>query len=246
MSGSGVSSDFERERELERGCPVEIRKQAFTSRTLRFLNSYEQHPLSELTWYNASAGAKLIDLVVEGVIDCNGVALDVGCGAGAEAMFLSRQGMYVVGLDMSFAALSKAVAMQSIIGTRANWVRADALQLPVRDSCADVVNDSFFFHNVRDSVRAEYACEIFRVLKPGGILIIRGYSDRMSSGSGPRRLTSDDLTTTFSPGFILERLDRFRNVPSEKRQHQWHWLSIWKRRSTFGTTHLSAETDSMG
>jgi ubiquinone/menaquinone biosynthesis C-methylase UbiE len=218
--------------------------QAFTPQALPFIGSYDQQPLADITWYSGSAGRHLIELIISGRINRGAIVVDVGCGPGTEAMFLSRQGMFVVGVDLSLPALRKAVAIQDIVCTRCAWVQADGLALPLSDCSADVVNDSFFFHNVRDAARDSYASEVFRVLKPGGLLIIRGFSDWMSPGSGPRRLTSDDLTSTFLPGFILDHLERFRNLPTETRPDQWHWLSLWKRRAAPREALRSLETAS--
>jgi demethylmenaquinone methyltransferase / 2-methoxy-6-polyprenyl-1,4-benzoquinol methylase len=54
------------------------------------------------------------------------------------------------------------------------WVNGDAQRLPLPDACADVVSIAFGIRNVADPARA--IREFFRVLRPGGRLIILEFS----------------------------------------------------------------------
>ena len=92
------------------------------------------------------------------------------------------------------------------------------------------MHDSFVYHNVRPEARAAYAAEAARLVVAGGLLVMVGFSDRMSPGSGPIRLASDDIVTPLLPFFRVEELRRFRNLPTEERKDQWHWLGVFSRR----------------
>lgn len=56
-----------------------------------------------------------------------GVALDAGCGDGAEAIWLAEAGWQVVAADISAAALGRAAerASESVAADRVEWVEAD-------------------------------------------------------------------------------------------------------------------------
>lgn len=56
-----------------------------------------------------------------------GTALDAGCGAGAEAVWLASRGWEVTAVDISAEALSRAAerAAASGVGERVRWVEAD-------------------------------------------------------------------------------------------------------------------------
>ena len=63
-----------------------------------------------------------------------GSALDLGCGAGADAIWLAEQGWDVTGLDISAAALEQAAVAARAAGVagRVTWVRHDLADgLPV-------------------------------------------------------------------------------------------------------------------
>src|SRR5213080_2689205 len=50
-----------------------------------------------------------------------GRALDVGCGEGADAVWLARQGWQVTGLDVAEAALQRAESLARQAGVQVRW-----------------------------------------------------------------------------------------------------------------------------
>lgn len=89
--------------------------------------------------------------------------LDVGCGTGAMSCKLASFGK-VVSADFSLLALglSRRRGLTRLVAS-------DAVRLPFRDSCFDVVIAMDLLEHVEDDQAA--LCEIRRVLKPGGKLI---------------------------------------------------------------------------
>jgi demethylmenaquinone methyltransferase/2-methoxy-6-polyprenyl-1,4-benzoquinol methylase len=92
--------------------------------------------------------------------------LDLCCGTADMALALQRCGAgsaTIFGADFSHAMLS--LAERKARG-RVKLMEADALSLPVRDACFDLVVSAFGFRNLA-SYDAGLA-EISRVLRPGG------------------------------------------------------------------------------
>jgi SAM-dependent methyltransferase len=58
-----------------------------------------------------------------------GGALDVGCGEGADAIWLARGGWTVPAIDISDVALRRARAAASLAGAEVEWICGDALQM---------------------------------------------------------------------------------------------------------------------
>lgn len=196
--------------------------------------AYERETPAEISWMACSASSEFYRLVADGVIVRGSTIVDLGCGMGAEAVFAASQGMRVFGVDISPVALARARKLQELFGVDVTWIQADAVDVSLPDETADVVNDRFFFHNVASESREAYARSVFRLLRPNGLLVLRGFSDRMEAGTGPLRLTSEDLLTTFMPGFSCEHLSLFQNLPTEKRPDQRHWYSLWRRKAAYG------------
>ena len=94
--------------------------------------------------------------------------LDVGCGTGRLAKRISDDlpQAQLVGCDFSAGMLAHAKARNS----RAGLVRGDATKLPFHPSVFDVVVSSEAFPWFPDQAAA--LNELFRVLKPGGLLLL--------------------------------------------------------------------------
>jgi SAM-dependent methyltransferase len=67
-------------------------------------------------------------LVVEVADLAPGTALDVGCGEGADAIWLAQRGWQVTALDPSRVALDRAAAAARRVGVAVTWVPAGFLE----------------------------------------------------------------------------------------------------------------------
>ncbi len=124
------------------------------------------------------------DLPGELVASCCGVAnpfalgplppgagvLDVGCGAGLDALLAARQvgpAGRVAGIDLTREMVAKARAFAAQLGlAHAAFEQAPAESLPFKDAQFDVVISNGALNLTLDKARA--MAEIFRVLRSGG------------------------------------------------------------------------------
>ncbi|MBB5938991.1 class I SAM-dependent methyltransferase [Streptomyces zagrosensis] len=197
----------------------------------RFSTIYAEAPLAELSWFTAAPGPELVKLVIDGVIRRGDCVVDLGSGPGVDAVFLAAQGMKVTGVDLSAAALERARAWAALAGVEVDFVHGDVLDVPLLDGLADVVTDSFVFHNMRDEARAAYAGQVHRLLRPGGLFVLNSFSDHMVAGTGPRRVTSAEILATFDSGrFDCVDLRLYRNLPTADKPDQIHWIGQFRAR----------------
>lgn len=100
--------------------------------------------------------------------------LEVGCGAGRDAVFLARLGHEVHGLDLSEEALRLAALNAGEGGVQLQLHRGDALATGLPEGSFDLVSDRGCFHHIYGDDRKLYGREMARILKPGGKLLLRG------------------------------------------------------------------------
>lgn len=96
--------------------------------------------------------------------------LDIAAGTGTSSMALMVPGVKIVAADFSKGMLAEGKKRYPEL----EFVFADAMKLPFGDSEFDVVTMSFGLRNVSD--RNVALREFFRVLKPGGRLVICEFS----------------------------------------------------------------------
>lgn len=96
--------------------------------------------------------------------------LDVACGTGDVSMALRDKGMAVTGVDISERML--AIACSKVAGVE--FMTGDASALPFSDSSFDAVTIAFGIRNF--DKRDKCIEELFRVIRPGGILAVLEFS----------------------------------------------------------------------
>ncbi|PWJ66785.1 demethylmenaquinone methyltransferase/2-methoxy-6-polyprenyl-1,4-benzoquinol methylase [Rathayibacter iranicus NCPPB 2253 = VKM Ac-1602] len=99
--------------------------------------------------------------------------LDVGAGTGTSSASLARSGAHVVAADFSPGMIEVGRRRQAG-NERIEFVHADAMDLPFEDDSFDVVTISFGLRNVAEPRTA--LAEFFRVVKPGGRIVICEFS----------------------------------------------------------------------
>jgi SAM-dependent methyltransferase len=79
-------------------------------------------------------------LVAEAAGLSPGRALDVGCGEGADAIWLARRGWTVTAIDISDVALSRAREAAEAEGVDVEWLCGDALAAPLTARSFDLLS----------------------------------------------------------------------------------------------------------
>lgn len=147
----------------------------------------------------------LLRQATQGISDVR--LVDFGCGTGANLDLLDRFGRSY-GFDLTFVGLR--------IGReagRTRLVQASVSDAPLPDDTFDVVTSFDVLYGLPDPVERAAVAEMFRVLKPGGRLLVnvaamdclRG--DHSVLGREVRRYSRSSLTRLLSDaGFEVERI----------------------------------------
>ncbi len=125
------------------------------------------------------------------IIDRPQYILDVGCGIGGSSLYLAEKfGARVTGITLSPVQANRAKERAQAAGlqAQADFQVANALDLPFADDSFDLVWSLESGEHMPDKVK--FLQECYRVLKPGGQLILATWCHRPTNAVTP--LTGDE------------------------------------------------------
>jgi len=119
----------------------------------------------------------VFDQILRGNIAPPMRVLDAGCGYGRNLVHLLREGCEVYALDANAAGVEHVRRLSESLETglpAKNFQVGSIEQMPFPSECADVVLCSSVLHFARDEEHFKaMLAELWRVLRPGGMLFIR-------------------------------------------------------------------------
>jgi SAM-dependent methyltransferase len=99
-----------------------------------------------------------------------GRVLDVGCGEGADAVWLARKGWDVTGIEVSGLALQRAAAHAHDAGVDVRWVHAELTEAGLAPGSFDLVSAQYPALLRTPEASAERA--LLAAVAPGGVLLL--------------------------------------------------------------------------
>jgi SAM-dependent methyltransferase len=149
-------------------------------------------------------------------LPANGKLLDLGAGQGQDSRYFADKGFSVTATDFSDTALQIAKEKSPQL---TSFQKVDLAQvLPLEDSSFDVVYSHLSLHYFDQETTKKLFSEIYRILKPGGILAALFNSDQdleMSEGTliEPDFLNIDGIKKRyFSPASARSFADKFEII----------------------------------
>jgi len=122
-------------------------------------------------------GPELIILYALGLVRSGHHVLDAGCFRGDDSIFLATGGCRVTGIDQSKGAIqyAKKVALMFGVASSARFIAGNIPEAFRRlpDNSFDVVCDRLLMSNLSQVDRSTYVKEVRRVLRPGGLFVLR-------------------------------------------------------------------------
>jgi 2-polyprenyl-3-methyl-5-hydroxy-6-metoxy-1,4-benzoquinol methylase len=131
-----------------------------------------------------------------------GEALDVGCGEGADAIWLAARGWHVTAVDVSGVALDRGARLAAAAGdqvaTRITWQQRDMLVWDPGPARYDLVSAQFMHlpRPAQDSMHTRLAAAV----RPGGTLLIVGHlHDELHAHIAPRFRPAEEIAAELDP-----------------------------------------------
>jgi cyclopropane fatty-acyl-phospholipid synthase-like methyltransferase len=155
-------------------------------------------------WDTGITPPEIVDLIeVQGVGP--GRAVDLGCGTGTNVIYLARHGWDAVGIDFvpQPIRLARRKARRAGVAERTQFIAGDVRKLASLglDGSFDLVVDIGCGHGLPLESRPDYAANLARLVKPGGLFMLYAFC------AAPGRLlgfSAEMVEELFAPAFVLE------------------------------------------
>ena len=162
-------------------------------------------------------------------------ALDVGCGEGADALWLAEHGWDVTALDVSWVALDRAAAQANVRGVTVNWLHAGLVEAALPQGSFDLVSAQYPALLRTDDNAAERA--LLAAVAPNGVLLFVHHPAPTPEEAAAHGFHADDYV---GPAQVAALLDdswqievdetRPRHVATGAGSHHTHDVVLRARR----------------
>jgi SAM-dependent methyltransferase len=131
----------------------------------------ERYAESDQLW-SGNANQTLVDAATPLMA---GRALDVGCGEGADAVWLAQRGWHVTALDVSGVALARAERHASDAGVDVTWMHSGLVEAGLEPGTFDLVSAQYAVLSKTPARDAERT--LIDAVAPGGMLSVVHHAD---------------------------------------------------------------------
>lgn len=169
----------------------------------------ERYASSERVWSGLPNGS----LVTHAAGLQPGRALDVGCGEGADAVWLAGQGWEVTALDVSQVALKRAASHAREVAAQVTWVHAGLVEARLPEGAFDLVSAQYPALLRTPDNDAERA--LLAAVAPGGTLLVVHHADIDVEHAKARGFNPADYV---APPDVASLLDDAWRVEVDERQ----------------------------
>ncbi len=166
-----------------------------------------------------------------------GRALDVGCGEGADALWLAEQGWDVTALDVSRVALDRAADHAERSGVQVRWLHAGLADAALLPASFDLVSAQYPALPRSENHEAELA--LLAAVAPGGVLLVVHHCPPSKEQAHAHRFNPEDYVYPADVAALLDdewRIEvdetRPRNVTTGAGSHHTQDIVLRARRLT--------------
>jgi SAM-dependent methyltransferase len=164
----------------------------------------------------------------------SGSLLELGCGTGADCVYLASRRFDVTAIDCSPIALERARGRAEQQDALLRFVLGDAFEFAQTSEQFDIVYDSGFYHCARLVNLEKYLDMLWRVTHPGSFYFCLAGAIREESEEGPPQVSEDDIHNELGRLFELVQLRPTRLECAEKKEGYPAWSCLMRRPNATG------------
>jgi methyl halide transferase len=155
-------------------------------------------------------------------------AIDLGCGTGANAVWLAQQGFDVTGVDLSRVGLERAGARADAAGVVVRFLAADLLADPDLGGPFRFFFDRGCYHVVRRTDVGRYLKLLEHLTTPDAVGLLLAGNAKEKHEPGPPVVTEEELRRELGEVFAIEWLREIR-FDSGRDEHFLGWSCLLRR-----------------
>jgi ubiquinone/menaquinone biosynthesis C-methylase UbiE len=191
----------------------------------------------ETPWDTGRASSELMETVLQQrVLPC--ATLELGCGTGADAVFLASSSFQMTAVDCAAAAIDRAIARADKAQVRVRFRWADALDLP--DDLKHpygFVFDRRCYESLRNQHLDRYIATVERVTQAGSRFLLlakcsepdRDWFQSQPIENEPFGVSRDDIVRDFGSLFEFSWLRCFRFDGHDRQPRPCGWSCLMAR-----------------
>lgn len=134
----------------------------------RFWDNFYSNRERGIPFFTNKPDENLVDYFEKKIIT-SGRVLELGCGPGRNAIYLSNHGFVVDAVDLSELSIQWAKERAKDRNLHVNFIQKNIFDFEIKEGVYDMVYDSGCFHHIAPHRRMNYLSLIQKALKPGGV-----------------------------------------------------------------------------
>jgi SAM-dependent methyltransferase len=164
-------------------------------------------------WETGKPSAELVRFLEEKRLGKGPSAIDIGCGTGADAVYMAKRRMDVTAVDSSPTAIERARVRAEMDDALPRFVLSDFFEFAQSAGTFDFAYDSGFYHYIRQIDLEHYLDALWRVTRPGSFYLTLAAAPGERIEGAPPPVTKRELYNELGRLFEVVRLEPVR-MPS--------------------------------
>lgn len=186
-------------------------------------------------WEMGCPSPELVAFLDKGLLQ-KACVLELGCGTGADAVFMAQRRLDVTAVDFAPTAIERARTRAQRAGVNVCFVLDDVFHFAYRTQTFDFIYDCAFYQYIRQWELSRLLDLLWRVTKPGSYYLCITYLGGESLVGIPP-VSEDSIRWELGRLFEILELKQF-NFYSALRRHDVSGLSVLMQRPLAkGTAH---------
>lgn len=179
-------------------------------------------------WDTGRPAGELVRVIDERLFQASS-ALDIGCGTGANAVFLSQRRFDVTAIDLSPLAIERARLRCENENALVRFVCGNIFDFAKTAGQFDFVLDVGFYHFIRQLELERYLDMLWWVTQPGTTCLVLAGAKGEAVEGGPPQVSEDDIRLELGRLFEIVQLRPFRFDAANRPEGFLGWSCLLRR-----------------